>query len=202
MRGFSDAERAAIRRQLKETGRTLFARYGLQKTTVAELTEPVGIGTSTFYQFYDSKDDLYRDVLADEEAEMATRIVEASFESTDDPRLAIERFLAASFEEIEHNPLLEAVLVEDEFDRVDAGYTAAEKASERRRELSSIRPYVEEWQEAGVLREGDPDVIAGALRAVVFLTLHRDDVGEDYPAVRDLLVEVVADGLVTDEASR
>ena len=37
-----------------------------------------------------------------------------------------------------------------------------------------------------------------AVRAVVFLTLHREDVGENYEAVRDLLIEVVADGLVKD----
>lgn len=41
-------------------------------------------------------------------------------------------------------------------------------------------------------------MVAGAIRAVVFLTMHRDDVGENYEAVRDLLIEMVADGLVTE----
>ena len=33
---------------------------------------------------------------------------------------------------------------------------------------------------------------------ITFLTLHQDDIGENYEAVRDLLIEVVADGLVTE----
>lgn len=198
MRGFSDAERERIRADLEEAGRELFAQYGLGKTTVAELTEPVGIGTSTFYQFYDSKDDLYRAILEDEEEAIAERIVARSFEGTDDPREAIAEFLRASFEEIETNPLVQRILVEDELDRLEGQYTPAEKAAEREEELSFIRPHVEQWQAEGRVRDGDPDAIAGAVRAVVFLTLHRDDVGENYEAVRDLLVEVVADGLVTE----
>lgn len=198
MRGFSDEERERIREELKASGRELFAQYGLGKTTVAEITEPVGIGTSTFYQFYDSKDDLYRAILEDEEEAIARRIMGQSFEDTDDPREAIEGFLRGSFEEIETNPLVQRILVEDELDRLEAGYSEEEQRAEREEELSFIRPYVEQWQADGRVREGDPDVIAGAIRAVVFLTLHQDDVGEHYEAVRDLLIEVVADGLVTE----
>lgn len=198
MRGFSDEERERIRASLKEAGRELFARYGLGKTTVAELTEPVGIGTSTFYQFYDSKDDLYRAILEDEEAAIAERIVGRSFEKYDGPREAIAAFLDASFEEIESNQLVERILLEDELDRLEAQYSDAEKEAEREEELSLIRPYIERWQAEGRVREGDPDAIAGALRATVFLTLHREDIGEHYPAVRDQLVEIVADGIVID----
>jgi len=198
MRGFSDEERERIRKDLKEAGRDLFAQYGLGKTTVAELTESAGIGTSTFYQFYESKDDLYRAILEDEEEAIAERIMRRSFAGTDDPREAVAGFLQASFEEIETNPLVERILVEDELDRLEAQYTEKERAAEREEELSLIRPFVEQWQAEGKIREGDPDAIAGAVRAVVFLTLHREDIGENYEAVRDTLIEVVADGLVSD----
>ena len=198
MRGFSDEERDRIRKELKEVGRELFAQYGLGKTTVEELTEPVGIGTSTFYQFYDSKDDLYRAILEDEEEAIADRIMRRSFADADEPRAAISGFLQASFEEIETNPLVQRILLEDELDRLEAQYSEAEREAEREQEVSLIQPFVEQWQAEGRVREGDPAVIAGAIRAVVFLTLHREDIGENYEAVRDLLVEVVADGLVTE----
>ena len=198
MRGFSDEERERIREDLKESGRELFAQYGLGKTTIAEITDPVGIGTSTFYQFYDSKGDLYRAILEDEEEAIAGRIMSRSFEKTDEPREAIAGFLRASFEEIETNPLVQRILAEDELDRLEAQYSHAEQRAEREQELSFIRPYVRQWQEEGRIREGDPDDIAGAVRAVTFLTLHQDDIGENYEAVRDLLIEVVADGLVTE----
>jgi AcrR family transcriptional regulator len=198
MRGFSDEERERIRERLKESGRELFAQYGLGKTTIAELTEPVGIGTSTFYQFYDSKDDLYRAILEDEEQAIAQRIMSRSFEATDDPHEAITGFLEAAFEEIETNQLVQRILLEDELDRLEGQYSTEEMRAEREQELSFIRPYVEQWQAEGQIRGGDPDAIAGVVRGVVFLTLHQDDIGENYEAVRDLLIEVVADGLVTE----
>jgi hypothetical protein len=81
---------------------------------------------------------------------------------------------------------------------LEAQYSQAEQRAEREEELSLIRPYVEQWQEEGRVREGDPDAVAGAIRAVTLLTLHQDDIGENYETVRDLLIEVVADGLVTE----
>ncbi|MCU4800555.1 TetR/AcrR family transcriptional regulator [Halobacteria archaeon HArc-gm2] len=198
MKGFSDEERERIREALMDAGRDLFARYGLQKTTVADLTDPVGIGTSTFYQFFDSKDDLYVEILEAEEEAIAERVVGSSFEATDDPQEAIERFLHAIFEEIETNPLIRTLLVEDELDRLEAQYSPAEQERNRREELAFMLPYVERWQDEGRLRDGDAEAIAGAIRALPFLTLHQDDVGENYDAVRDVLIEAVADGLVEE----
>jgi len=82
MRGFSDEERARIRRGLLETGREQFARYGLKKTTIADLTDPVGIANSTFYRFFDSKEALYAEILQSLEEEIAESIVRDSLEST------------------------------------------------------------------------------------------------------------------------
>ena len=199
MKGFTEAERERIRVGLLDAGRDLFARYGLRKTTVAELTDPVGIGTSTFYQFFDSKEDLYVEILAAEEEAIAERVIGNSFEATEDPREAIERFLRAIFEEIETNPLIRTLLVEDELDRLEAQYSPAERQRNRREELALILPHVERWQAEGDLRDARAETIAGAIRALPLLTLHRDDVGENYESVRDLLIEAVADGLVDDE---
>jgi hypothetical protein len=90
------------------------------------------------------------------------------------------------------------ILVEDELDRLESQYTERERATEREEELSLIRPYVKQWQAEGGIREGDPDAIAGAVHAVVLLTLHREDIGENYEAVRNTLIEIVADGLVAN----
>jgi len=95
-------------------------------------------------------------------------------------------------------PLVGADGRQVELDRLEAQYTPEERRAERQEELSFIRPHIEQWQAEGRVRDADPDALAGAVRAVVFLTLHREDIGENYETVRDLLVEVVADGVVTE----
>ncbi|WP_128477558.1 TetR/AcrR family transcriptional regulator [Halorussus pelagicus] len=68
MRGFDADERGRIRDSLRETGRDLFARRGLDGTTIADLTDPAGVANGTFYRFYDSKAELYDEILREERA--------------------------------------------------------------------------------------------------------------------------------------
>jgi AcrR family transcriptional regulator len=83
MKGFSDERRTHIRRELLEEGRKLFTRYGLRKTTMADLTGPVDIAPSTFYQFFDSKEELYIKILEREGERFYERAVEPLEENAD-----------------------------------------------------------------------------------------------------------------------
>jgi AcrR family transcriptional regulator len=195
MRGFDDDERERIREALVAAGREKFARYGLAKTTIAELTDAVGIADSTFYRFFDAKEDLYLEVLEREGEGLGERVVAESFERYDDPEAAIVAFLEAIIGEIETNPLVRRLIVEDELDRLREHLTEAELAADREESLGYILPFVEQWAAEGELVDEDPEVLAGAIRAVAFVTLHEDDVGERYPEVRDALIRAVARGV-------
>lgn len=103
--------RARIREALIESGRERFARYGLRKTTIADLTEPVGIATGTFYRFFDSKEALFWTVLEGEREAVVERY-EAAVEAADGSREEIVALLTAIRDGIETNPLTRAPLVD------------------------------------------------------------------------------------------
>jgi len=193
--GFTDDERERIREQLLSEGRELFVRHGLSKTTVSELTDAVDIADGTFYRFFDSKTDLYVEVLEREGEEIVPELL-APFEETDDPERAIEAFLRRLMDEIETNPLIRRLLVEPEdLDRLRDHYSDAEAERNRRESVGYFLPYVEAWYDAGELRGPDPETIAHAIRAVSMLSLHREDVGEDrYRETRDAVIGAVARG--------
>ncbi|WP_135826500.1 TetR/AcrR family transcriptional regulator [Halorussus ruber] len=205
MAGFDDAERERIRRQLRETGRDLFARYGLDKTTIGDLTTPAGIANGTFYRFYDSKEQLYFEILREEGERIATDLLAESFERVGDgkeeldPEEAIVAFLTLLCEEIETNPLVRRLVADDDRSRLMAQFSDEELEAERAESLSYVVPYVERWQAEGRLREGDPEVLAAAMGVVKFVAYRKDDFGDDefYRAVRDVLIEAVAAGLTT-----
>ncbi|MFD1512747.1 TetR/AcrR family transcriptional regulator [Halomarina rubra] len=197
MRSFSEAERSRIDRQVRETGRELFARYGLRKTTISELTDPAGIATSTFYQFYDSKEALYLDLLEEEGEEITDRLLGESFERYDDPEPAIEAFLLGVMDEIETNPLVHQLVVGDELDRLREQFSEAEYAAEQERDVAHFLPYIQAWYDAGRVDGPSPELVAHAVRAVAFLTLHEDDIPM-YQAVKETLVAAVARGMTRE----
>jgi AcrR family transcriptional regulator len=206
MAGFDDAERERIRRTLRETGRDLFARYGLEKTTIGDLTDPAGIANGTFYRFYDSKEQLYFEILREEGERLAAEILAESFERVGDEgdldaEAAIVAFLTLLCEEIETNPLVRRLVADDDRSRLMAQFSDEELEAERAESLSYVVPYVERWQAEGRLREGDPEVVAAAMGVVKFVAYRKDDFGDDefYRAVRDVLIEAVAAGLTRTE---
>jgi AcrR family transcriptional regulator len=199
MRGFTGAERDQIRQTLHEAGRELFGRYGLCKTTIAELTEPTRIATGTFYQFYDSKEALYIDILETYNVELIPRLLGNSFEAHDDPEDAITAFLELLMNELESNPLIHQIIVGDEYDRIQAHYSQYsedELERERGRDIAFFLPYIEQWYADGRVTGPDPETIAYAINAMSFFTLPEEDIGTDrYLAVRDTLIAAVAAGL-------
>jgi AcrR family transcriptional regulator len=198
--GFSDAERERIREGLVSEGRDLFERYGLGKTTIADLTDAVGIADSTFYRFFDSKEALYLEILEREGERIRPRML-APMEDNDDPETAIVEFLTVLMDEIETNPLVRQLVVEPgELERLREYHTAEELEAERRESLSYLLPYVREWYESGDVRGPSPELVANAIRSVSLLTLHQDDLGtEMYPETRDLVIRSVAKGLTTGD---
>ena len=200
MKGFSDERREYIRRELLDEGRKLFARYGLRKTTMSDLTGPVDIAPSTFYQFFDSKEELYLEIL-EEESERFFERATTPLEEHTDPEQAIREYLHIVFEEMETNPLIERLLADDDRDRLVHLYSEEEKLEQRDREVGYLTPYIEAWQKAGEIRDGDPETIALTIDSAAVLALHEEDIGTDlYPAVRNMTVETIATGLTTISA--
>ncbi|GKZ14106.1 MULTISPECIES: TetR/AcrR family transcriptional regulator [Haladaptatus] len=199
MKGFDDAERERIRDQLMETGTDLFARYGVKKTTISDLTDPVGIANGTFYRFFDSKEALYFEILQREGHETADDLIANSFETEDDPERAIRRFMTLLADEMEENPLFERLVAGDEWEtvlRTMDGISKEEYESMRAASFAHLLPYVEAWQAEGSVRDGDPAAIVGVMGSVKFLTAYREQLGEEYyPVMRDTFVETVAAGL-------
>lgn len=196
---FTDAKRDRVRESLRQAGRELFARYGVRKTTIAELTEPAGIGTGTFYQFYDSKEDLYLDVLEHHTDELVPRLLERSFEAYDDPERAIAALLEATLDEFESNPLFRRIVLEDEIDHIRERLPDDEIDRQRDRAVESLLPYIERWHEAGEVVGPDPETIAHTIRAVARLARDRERIGADRcPGVRNTLIAAVAAGLTRD----
>lgn len=62
-KALSEKERAYVKQRLMEEAEDCLLKYGVRKTTVDELVKRVHIPKGTFYLFYESKEQLFYDVL-------------------------------------------------------------------------------------------------------------------------------------------
>jgi AcrR family transcriptional regulator len=199
---FTDSEKTQIRQQLLDSGRELFATYGLRKTSIEDLTRPAGIAKSSFYAFFDSKEALYLELLMIERRRMREEI-SVRFPTTDDAREVIVNFLHAAIREIEANALTRRLMAHPEewqmiARRVSPKQMEANIAESTLTTLSFIR----EGQESRQIIAAKPEVIAGVIRAVVAMAQHKDAIGEEiYPQVLQLMIEFIADGLSTPKTA-
>ncbi|WP_193310442.1 hypothetical protein [Halorubrum halophilum] len=97
------------------------------------------------------------------------------------------------------NPLVRQLIVSDELDRLREYRTPEERVAERAEEVETIRVFIDPFVELGAVHGGDSELVARAVGAVPYPTLHEDDIGADHhPEVRDFVIETFARGLATE----
>ena len=66
-----------VRKILLTAASRIFARYGYQKTTVDDLAKSAGKGKSTFYYYYKSKEEIFKDVIEKEAQILRMKLIES-----------------------------------------------------------------------------------------------------------------------------
>ena len=74
---FTEAQRSAIRQQLFDSACRFALTPGVRKTSLEMLTVEAGISKSSFYKFFESKEELFLRVAAHWEATALTRASQA-----------------------------------------------------------------------------------------------------------------------------
>lgn len=212
MRKFSDEERDRIREQLIRTGRERLVTYGPTKTTVKDITDPVGIAKPTFYQFFEAKSDLYVEIF-EREFEEYVASMEAELEGIADPRERLERFFECYMAFGEGNEFVQQIFLRGDYRDVVSGLSGDQIAALERKELDALVPHVEAIQERsdGPISEMEPTTVLGLMGSSLgLLVLHKDEFGtytadleefddQLYEQSKDALISTLARGLTVPE---
>src|SRR4051812_9103962 len=194
-RGFTELEKNTIQERLLKAGRERFARYGLRKTNVEELTRAAGISKGAFYLFYDSKEALYFHVMAHVVAEIQANMLEAVRGSGELSAESFKQFLHTALAILQTHPFFAHASGEDYQSLL--GKIPQEQIQEGiRADEAYVALLIEAWREKGLEIDYPPRIVSALLRSLVFISLHRDDYEPSvYEETMDLLVDMVAERL-------
>jgi len=191
-KGFSETEKQVINAQLLEQGLKLFSAYGLKKTNVEEIARAAGISKGAFYNFYESKEELFMDAVEQAEVHVRQEILAAIDEPGPTPRIRLFNILKRAFTAFETVPILQFFTSSDYnllFRRLPADKIKEHMAHDQ----GFFVELVARCRDSGIPVRADLGQISGLMYQLVLNFLHKDDFGQDNLAgSADLLIELVA----------
>ncbi|MGB4169568.1 MAG: TetR/AcrR family transcriptional regulator [Tepidanaerobacteraceae bacterium] len=198
-RGFTDREREIIRNDLVATGRELFGTFGLKKTSIEDLTKAVGIAQGSFYTFFNSKEELYLEVM-DREGEAIKQKLLKEENIKDLTRERFKSFFKKVFEIVNSNPIIRQMFFEEEVDILIRKIPPEKMKEYHKKLMRELLPIIKRWQEEGaIIRNYKPEVIVALFQVLYHPLLHKKDFDEDvFDEMLELLADIVVKGLVVE----
>ena len=194
---FSDDERQTIQNSLLQKGKELFGRYGLRRTSISDLTKAAGIAQGSFYLFYESKEELYFDILEREEQHLA-EVITNNLSQEKLTRKGLKKSLQRSLDLICENAFIKTLVENDEYRHLIRKIPAEKMSDHLLAEYRLIGAVSRRFRKEGRLRKVRPEVLGGLLYALFLLNLDREDIGEGiFPEVMGLFIDALADALAT-----
>jgi len=199
VRSFTDEEREVIKRKIIDRGKDCFARYGIKKTSIEDLTEGLGIAKSSFYSFFNNKEDLFLQIFKEEREALKDSILENSFlKYRTEPDKAIRAYLRYVLHIVDNHPIWRKVFIEKEHLELTISRSSEEEIKNIRRDnVAIILPFFEEWADAGLLIDKPARILAETTQAALSLIHVRKEFETDYfPEIMDILIDLLANNIV------
>ncbi|MDM7918192.1 MAG: TetR/AcrR family transcriptional regulator [Methanosarcina sp.] len=180
-------------------GKDCFARYGVKKTSIEDLTEGLGISKSSFYSFFDSKEDLFLQIFKEEREALKDSILENSFlKYRAEPDKAIRAYLQYVLNIVNNHPIWRKVFIEKEHLELKIFRSSEEEIKKICRDnVATILPFFEEWAAAGLLIDKPARILAETTQAVLSLIHFRNEIeDEDFSEIMDIFIDLLTENIV------
>ncbi|MDE0803952.1 MAG: TetR/AcrR family transcriptional regulator [Acidimicrobiales bacterium] len=170
-----------------------FAANGYHSTSVAELVDGLGVGKGVFYWYFDSKEELFIEILRD--GERALR--RAQWEAIGDESVPLARLELAIRSSMDWWSSHRDLYVLIEFARTEASFASSIRKGERVA-LADTQKLVQEAIDTGAIPDRNAVVVAQAVLGVSSILARTQLLGRKRPAsdVADEVIDFCRHGLV------
>lgn len=187
---FGPEEQANIRKDLLEAGRNSFSRFGIRKTTVDMLCREAGIAKGSFYRFFPSKEELFMELMEEEERKMREQLTEElrhtrSFAEAED-------CIVHTYRRAGESGILGLLTESGELAALARKLPEERLRQHRDNDEELSVALIRIMEEAGFRTRLSADLISAMLRGLFTVTFHRKEVGSDiFPRAHGEMVRAV-----------
>ena len=187
------------RKELIDFAAHRFAANGFHPTSVTEIVDGVGVGKGVFYWYFESKDELFRQILIDAQRDLR-RQQRLAIEDEPDPLRRVDAGVRVAVRWLDTNRHLAALL---EMARTEERFAPLVRQGEEQAVADAL-PHIQAGMDAGLIRRTDPVAVAyGILGVTNYLTralVLQGGTSADKAA--DMAISLCFEGIMSPEAAR
>lgn len=178
---------------IKRAAAGLFARQGLGATSMRQIARAAGLHVSSLYYYFATKDQLYRDVMADV-LDSVGEIASRSLRSSGGAKAHLREFVSAIVE-LWASETIEMALIEQSLHGPDSGYSleiGKALVAERKNGRQNITNIIEETR-ADILKKVPADRLGDLIFAMIYGIVTFRAMHESVTSPERLTTEAITD---------
>jgi len=192
---FTEDDEKVIKEKMIKTARDLFSQFGLKKTSIADITSKVGIAQGTFYSFFNSKEELYFEIMEREEV-VREEIIDHVMKNAQNPQEGVKSIILKGYEFIDKNEFIRGIYEHGDMEQLMRKIPQERLLEHMESDKEYIVKLIELWKSKGIEINISADVISGFIRSLFMISFFKDQIGHDvYDDVVQLLAETVSKGI-------
>jgi AcrR family transcriptional regulator len=187
-----------MRKKIYQSAKKSFVDKGFKKTNIAGIMDDVGMAVGSFYNYYQSKEEVFIEIFLDENRKQKKKLLK-NLDLDLEPKIVITQIIEKNYEGMRKNSILSQW-----YDQYT--YQIIEKVFKDKGGLSSVdfiydffTDIIEKWQGDGKIRKDiDVKVIMKLFYAMIFIDANKNEIGFSYfPELTTLLADFIIQGLET-----
>ncbi|MGM0379967.1 MAG: TetR/AcrR family transcriptional regulator [Bacillota bacterium] len=177
---------------LLNSAKKLFIKQGYKSTKVNEITKKSNIGTGTFYNYFDSKSDIFLEIYLNRHNKMLNKMT-SLINNDDEPIDIVENVLKTFLDIMKTDPILKMFLDREIHHKFRESYEILRKKNRFENTYNIFRPYYIKWQEQNKINKSvDLKTLLATFDSLFYIELYKKDIGNEFfPDVLDFLIESI-----------
>ena len=181
---------------ITQVAQIIFSRHGLLKTTVDEIAKAARMGKASLYHYFQSKEEIFKEVVEQENRFLKEKIREAVNRETT-PQKKMKIYVLKKMEYLNELANIHSALKDDYLEH----YAFIEKIREKnsREELFTIREILQDGEDKGIFDISDIELTAFAIVSALKGLEYPWSINISLPEIEfniDKLLEILFNGIV------
>ncbi|MGM0379960.1 MAG: TetR/AcrR family transcriptional regulator [Bacillota bacterium] len=177
---------------LLKSAKDLFIKNGYKKTKVNQITKKANIGTGTFYNYFESKSDIFLEIYLNRHTKLLNKMT-SLIKKEDEPIHIIENILKTFLNTMKDDPILKMFFNKEIHHKFRRSYNGFRKKKRFENTFKIFNPYFSKWQEQNKINNKvDLKTLLATFDSLFYIELYKNDIGKEFfPDVLDFLIEAI-----------